>query len=663
MAQEKIEILFKPKGDKELINAIKQLDIVTKRLNGTTSKYEKELEETVNAQKKLNNQLKKTNRNKLLGVKNNRLLSNSFATLRSKLLLVSFGLGLTTMAFRKLFEATIEQEKVEKRLSHQLGTTNKELLNYASGLQKVTMFGDEAIIGVQGMLAAFTKDEEQIKLATQATLDLAAAKGMDLKTAGDLVSKTLGSSTNALSRYGIEVTGSANSILRLESLTKNISTLFAGEAVSAADTLGGSIEQMTNAFGDTNEAIGKAFAPTMQKLAGFFKETSEAATEFFLTMTEDPMETTIRHIEEAGGSADKLKKSFLEMKKTELAPGVEGLESLSKIQENINGQNDYRVFILGEIGKQQEILKKKGHDINALEKESNRLITLGMFDFNEKAHAAAIASQDEAKALLNLINMYKAQLDLTDQDILAQKESQKLLLEYEAIVARLQNLGQNEDPIFKLTLEDIQSYTEQYSGAIMNVANAYNAQRQAALDSAKASELANANSIKSERRRQKEIDKINEKYAAKQKKLNKEAQRTKRAQTVINTAVSLMEIWADDTLKFPGKVIMSAFVSALGAMQLKTIDAQKYATGGLVGGRRHSQGGTMIEAERGEYVISRRGVDAIGIEALNRINAGQGGGSVNVTFAGNVLSKDFIEDEAIPQIKEAIRRGADIGVG
>jgi len=30
---------------------------------------------------------------------------------------------------------------------------------------------------------------------------------MDLAGAADLVSKTLGSSTNALSRYGIEVTG------------------------------------------------------------------------------------------------------------------------------------------------------------------------------------------------------------------------------------------------------------------------------------------------------------------------------------------------------------------------------------------------------------------------------------------------------------------------
>ena len=39
-----------------------------------------------------------------------------------------------------------------------------------------------------------------------------------------------------------------------------------------------------------------------------------------------------------------------------------------------------------------------------------------------------------------------------------------------------------------------------------------------------------------------------------------------------------------------------------------------------------------------------------------------GGGSVVVNFSGNVMSQDFIEDEAIPMIKEAIRRGADIGV-
>jgi hypothetical protein len=82
----------------------------------------------------------------------------------------------------------------------------------------------------------------------------------------------------------------------------------------------------------------------------------------------------------------------------------------------------------------------------------------------------------------------------------------------------------------------------------------------------------------------------------------------------------------------------------------------------MVGGRRHSQGGTMIEAEQGEFVMSRNAVNAVGVEAMNRINAGGGAGAVSINFTGNVMSQDFIEDEAIPMIKEAIRRGADIGV-
>ena len=41
-----------------------------------------------------------------------------------------------------------------------------------------------------------------------------------------------------------------------------------------------------------------------------------------------------------------------------------------------------------------------------------------------------------------------------------------------------------------------------------------------------------------------------------------------------------------------------------------------------------------------------------------------GGGSVvvNVNFSGNVLSKSFIEKEAIPVIRNAVKRGVDIGV-
>ena len=81
----------------------------------------------------------------------------------------------------------------------------------------------------------------------------------------------------------------------------------------------------------------------------------------------------------------------------------------------------------------------------------------------------------------------------------------------------------------------------------------------------------------------------------------------------------------------------------------------------MVGGRRHSQGGTLIEAERGEFVMSRSAVESVGLETMNRINEG-GGTGINISFSGNVMSDEFIESEAIPKIKEAIRRGADIGV-
>ena len=692
MAQGRIEIQFKPKGDKALILAVKQLDVVTKRLKNTTSVYEKEVDELALAQRKLNNQLKKGNRISPLGVKNNRLLSNSFATLRSKLLLASFAVGLASMAFKKLFEATIEQERVEKKLSHQLGKSSKGLLNYASGLQAVTKFGDEAIINVQGMLASFTKDEEQIKLATAATLDLAEAKGMDLKTAGDLVSKTLGSSTNALKRYGIEVVGSSGSIRRLDSLTRNISTLFKGEAVSAADTFGGSIAQMTNSVGDANEAIGNYLAPIMQRIAGFIKNAADATKEFFTRLNEDEMETMIRQFEELGVKSEDLKKMkdwVLTKELREVNAELEKTGTRYKTIEDVRGAMDASIDALDTeklINSQLTKQEKQQRFLNALydardriEKGTAKIIKEKVMLYDEEGNRIRAIHKAEIEGRIitfesltsekNKNKVQKMTLKEAETIVNTTKEEQHHLIEILNLIKKRNELQDKlnekgkDDPIFKLTIGDVQEFTEKWSSSVMNVVNSYNAQRQAALDAEKATALAATKGIRSERRRAKAVEKIEKEFAERQKALNKRSKRAKRTQTVINNAVAIMEVWADKEAPLWSKIIMSALVAAAGQQQLKTIDATKYAQGGYVGGRRHSQGGTMIEAERGEYVVSRRGVDAIGLEALNRINAGAGGGSVNISFSGNVLSKDFIEDEAIPQIKEAIRRGADIGIG
>ena len=106
-------------------------------------------------------------------------------------------------------------------------------------------------------------------------------------------------------------------------------------------------------------------------------------------------------------------------------------------------------------------------------------------------------------------------------------------------------------------------------------------------------------------------------------------------------------------------------VAGMGAASVAMIAAQKppkMQYGGLVGGRRHSAGGTMIEAEQGEFVMSRDAVDSVGVEALNRMNLEGGGGGVNITVTGNVLTQDYVEGELAESIKEALRRGSDFGI-
>jgi len=163
------------------------------------------------------------------------------------------------------------QEQAEKRLEVALGKRSQALLDQASALQQVTTFGDEAIIGVQASIAAFVDSEDQIKKATKATLDLSVAMGMDLKGSGDLIAKTLGSSTNALSRYGIQVEGAVGSSERLESLTKNVAKLFGGQAQAEAQTYAGRVEQLKNALGDMGENIGRIVIPVFEKLAPHLK--------------------------------------------------------------------------------------------------------------------------------------------------------------------------------------------------------------------------------------------------------------------------------------------------------------------------------------------------------------------------------------------------------
>tara|TARA_Y100001938_G_scaffold33092_1_gene45418 strand:- start:12441 stop:15545 length:3105 start_codon:yes stop_codon:yes gene_type:complete len=136
----------------------------------------------------------------------------------------------------------------------------------------------------------------------------------------------------------------------------------------------------------------------------------------------------------------------------------------------------------------------------------------------------------------------------------------------------------------------------------------------------------------------------------------KEKQNVALAEIAIRTASSIMKAYQD--YGWPAAMPVQGLLTILGAVQMAQVKQQKppaFATGGDF----VTQGPQMIMV--GDNPGGRERVQVTPLSSPN-INGPQGGGTVNVTFTGNVMSQEFIESEAIPQIKEAIRRGADIGI-
>ena len=153
-----------------------------------------------------------------------------------------------------------DQVKAETKLRTALGDNAEaysRLVNQAKELQKVTLFGDEATIEAQSFLAQLGLNEEAIFRLTPLIQDFASAQGIKLTDAAKLVAKSVGSSTNALSRYGIAISGAVGSQDRLESAVNALSTAFGGQSEAIAKEGLGPLTQLKNQLGDVAEEFGK----------------------------------------------------------------------------------------------------------------------------------------------------------------------------------------------------------------------------------------------------------------------------------------------------------------------------------------------------------------------------------------------------------------------
>lgn len=150
-----------------------------------------------------------------------------------------------------------------------VGRTTEQLAGMAGELQKVSTFGDEAIMTAQGLLLRFQSIQGvNFDRALQSTLDLATALGTDLPNAAKLIGRALEDPRKGLTqleRAGVVLEKSqADLVKRLvetgrqteaqQILLSELEQRYSGAALAARNTFGGALTAVQNALGDLLEA-------------------------------------------------------------------------------------------------------------------------------------------------------------------------------------------------------------------------------------------------------------------------------------------------------------------------------------------------------------------------------------------------------------------------
>ena len=643
-----IEIKFEAKGDKVLIQTIKSLDKATKSLIQAQSSLVGEGKKKIGvdkanlnslrklnvelklqgkslkavgldtnlysqalkgnklamakirvATKKYNLSLKKTKKGILETAHSTRILGGSFAVLRSKMLLVSFGASLVAMTIGRLVKAQGEQELAEKKLSTAIGKRSNELLKFASAQQDVTTFGDEETITAMSLVGAYTDNEEAIKSLTSASMDLASAKGMDLNTAVDLVAKSVFSSTNALSRYGVVVEGDVGSTERLAMATQALGNMYGGQAKAQADTMTGSLKQMGNAVGDTGEALGNLLAPVIIGMAKVFEDGAKQATKFF---------TQMKNIIDFGNVIGKLDSANEESLNARIEANKIIINDLISMKVRKGQLNDH----------EKDSLENAQHFLK-IDKQKLAVLVVT----REQMEKIAIADADRQESIdrwgesrLTLDEFVKKQqkmVDLKAQEVL---HMEVLRENYPELAKAVDALNKKVDPSVE-NMKKLADFSAKTASAFISSALMGDSLR----ESIKRSIVQMLVMVVQAKLLE---------YFTRKTKEHVEAISTGGGSTIVR---GIMKV-ADFLFGHEGGEVTANGI-------------KRFHAGGLANDE------VPAVLQQGEFVLSKQAVDTIGLGAVRSMNEGGGGAITNVYIQGGIVQEDYVTNELLPAINKA----------
>ncbi len=188
---------------------------------------------------------------------------------------VAFGARAIINYGKNAAKAFAEDQKAAQSLANTLENLGlgfngsaKEINDYISNLEKQTgVLDDELRPAMDRLLRATSSITESQKLLSLA-LDVSAGTGKTLTQVSQSLQKAYLGQTQALGRLGVGLSKAELSSGSFEEISARLSTLFAGQATTAAEGYAGSLAKLKVATNNASEAIGESLFTAVGTLSG-----------------------------------------------------------------------------------------------------------------------------------------------------------------------------------------------------------------------------------------------------------------------------------------------------------------------------------------------------------------------------------------------------------
>jgi hypothetical protein len=181
-------------------------------------------------------------------------------------------------AFSRQQDSLIQMEILFRNLGR--ATDIAPLSQFNRDLQETSGQTTAALAGLTAMLARFKFTRAEIERTTPVLLDFAAATGIELTRATDIVAAALRGEKDALQTFGVDLTVTGNRARDLNEILRQLEERYRGGVAVAIRTQSGALRDLSNSFEELKASSGRALEPFVVNLANAAAEVNRAISDF-----------------------------------------------------------------------------------------------------------------------------------------------------------------------------------------------------------------------------------------------------------------------------------------------------------------------------------------------------------------------------------------------